>query len=142
MKIHDLITTSDKLADLCERLAKSEFVAVDTEFMRENTYWPELCLVQIADEKKAAAIDPLADGVGAGEINWRTGDRLQLGPGQGQERHRLGHVPGLGQRVRTPIDLRLGEADRLAGLLFQFGFTLLVRLEGRFPVHNFVIGAA
>ena len=49
MKIHDLITTTEALAELCERLAKSEFVAVDTEFMRENTYWPELCLVQIAN---------------------------------------------------------------------------------------------
>lgn len=63
MKIHDLITTTDKLADLCERLAKSEFVTVDTEFMRENTYWPELCLVQIGNEEEAAAIDPLADGI-------------------------------------------------------------------------------
>ena len=63
MKIHDLITTTDKLAELCERLSKSDFVAVDTEFMRENTYWPELCLVQIADENEAAAIDPLADGI-------------------------------------------------------------------------------
>ncbi len=63
MKIHDLITTTDVLADLCERLAKSEFVAVDTEFMRENTYWPELCLVQIANTEEAAAIDPLADGI-------------------------------------------------------------------------------
>jgi len=63
MKIHDLITTSDALADLCERLAKSEFVTVDTEFMRENTYWPELCLVQIANTEEAAAIDPLADGL-------------------------------------------------------------------------------
>ncbi|MEZ5695256.1 MAG: ribonuclease D [Sphingomonadaceae bacterium] len=63
MKIHDLITTSDELAELCERLAKSEFVTVDTEFMRENTYWPELCLVQIANEEEAAAIDPLADGI-------------------------------------------------------------------------------
>ena len=63
MKIHKLITTSDALADLCERLAKSEFVCVDTEFMRESTYWPELCLIQIADEKEAAAIDPMADGL-------------------------------------------------------------------------------
>jgi ribonuclease D len=68
MKIHDLITTTDALADLCERLAKSEFVAVDTEFMRENTYWPELCLVQIANEKEAAAIDPLADGIDLGPL--------------------------------------------------------------------------
>ena len=63
MKIHPLITNSEELADLCARLAQSEFVAVDTEFMRENTYWPELCLVQIANTEEAAAIDPLADGI-------------------------------------------------------------------------------
>ncbi|XAP77499.1 ribonuclease D [Citromicrobium bathyomarinum] len=63
MKIHDLITTTDALADLCDRLGKGDFVCVDTEFMRENTYWPELCLVQIGDEHEAAAIDPLAEGI-------------------------------------------------------------------------------
>ena len=63
MQIHPLITTSEALADLCQRLARADFVAVDTEFMRENTYWPELCLVQIADDKEAAAIDPLAPGI-------------------------------------------------------------------------------
>lgn len=63
MKIHPLITKSDELADLCNRLARSDFVAVDTEFMRENTYWPELCLIQIANADEAAAIDPLAEGL-------------------------------------------------------------------------------
>ncbi len=63
MKIHDLITTTDALNDLVARLAQSDFVTVDTEFMRENTYWPELCLVQIANDKEAAAIDPMADGI-------------------------------------------------------------------------------
>ncbi|MXO89861.1 ribonuclease D [Pontixanthobacter aquaemixtae] len=63
MKIHDLITTTEALDALVARLAQSEFVTVDTEFMRENTYWPELCLVQIANDKEAAAIDPLADGI-------------------------------------------------------------------------------
>ena len=63
MKIHPLITTTEALSDLCTRLAKSDFVAVDTEFMRENTYWPELCLVQIANTEEAAAIDPMADGI-------------------------------------------------------------------------------
>lgn len=63
MKIHPLITDSAELAALCERLAKAEFVCVDTEFMRENTYWPELCLIQIADNEEAAAIDPLAKGL-------------------------------------------------------------------------------
>jgi len=63
MTIHPLITTTDALAELCERLGKGDFVCVDTEFMRENTYWPELCLVQIGDEHEAAAIDPLAKGI-------------------------------------------------------------------------------
>ncbi|WP_284125064.1 ribonuclease D [Parerythrobacter aestuarii] len=63
MKIHELITTTEPLRELCERLAKSEFVCVDTEFMRENTYWPELCLIQIGNEEEAAAVDPLADGI-------------------------------------------------------------------------------
>jgi ribonuclease D len=63
MQIHPLITDSAQLAEFCARLAKSNFVAVDTEFMRENTYYPELCLVQMADENEAAAIDPKADGL-------------------------------------------------------------------------------
>lgn len=63
MQIHPLITDSETLAELCHRLAQSEFVAVDTEFMRENSYWPDLCLVQIADDKEAAAIDPKASGL-------------------------------------------------------------------------------
>ncbi len=63
MKIHPLITKSEDLAALCDRLATAEFVAVDTEFIRENTYWPQLCLVQIADTNEAAAIDPLAKGI-------------------------------------------------------------------------------
>ena len=63
MKIHELITDTQTLADLCERLAQGEFVCVDTEFMRENTYYPELCLVQIGNEDEAAAVDPLADGI-------------------------------------------------------------------------------
>src|SRR6478735_6307520 len=62
-KIHPLITQTGELADLCERLAKSEFVCVDTEFMRENTYYPLLCLVQLGNEEEAAAIDPLAEGI-------------------------------------------------------------------------------
>ncbi|WP_265529686.1 ribonuclease D [Sphingomicrobium marinum] len=63
MKIHKLITKTEDLDALVERLATHEFVAVDTEFMRENTYWPELCLIQIASPDEAAAIDPLADGI-------------------------------------------------------------------------------
>jgi len=63
MHILPLITDSASLANLCHRLAEADFVAVDTEFMRESTYWPELCLIQIADENEAAAIDPKAPGL-------------------------------------------------------------------------------
>ena len=63
MEIHPLITDSKVLAALCKRLAKSPFVTVDTEFMRESTFWPELCLIQIADADEAAAIDPMANGL-------------------------------------------------------------------------------
>jgi ribonuclease D len=60
MKIHPLITGSAQLAELCERLARSPYVIVDTEFMRENTFFPDLCLVQLSDGKEAAAVDPKA----------------------------------------------------------------------------------
>jgi ribonuclease D len=60
MQIHPLITDSASLAALCDRLSRSDFIAVDTEFMRENTFWPDLCLIQIADANEAAAIDPKA----------------------------------------------------------------------------------
>ena len=63
MIIHPLISESAPLAALCERLAQSPYVMVDTEFMRENSYWPELCLIQIADANEAAAIDPMASGI-------------------------------------------------------------------------------
>ncbi len=60
MHIHDLICDSASLANLCSRLSSAPFITVDTEFMRENSYWPELCLIQIADTNEAAAIDPMA----------------------------------------------------------------------------------
>ncbi|MBL8673477.1 MAG: ribonuclease D [Rhodospirillales bacterium] len=58
-----LITTTDALAAFCERLATAEFVTVDTEFMRERTYWPQLCLAQVGGPDEAAAIDSLAPGI-------------------------------------------------------------------------------
>lgn len=63
MHIHPLINDSATLANLCTRLSSADFVCVDTEFMRENTFWPELCLIQIADVNEAAAIDPMAPGL-------------------------------------------------------------------------------
>lgn len=62
MQTH-LITDTKTLADFCSGLADDEAVAVDTEFMRERTYWAKLCLIQLAGSTGAAAIDPLADGI-------------------------------------------------------------------------------
>jgi ribonuclease D len=58
-----LITTTDDLAALCSRLATHPYVTVDTEFMRETTFWPKLCVIQLASDDEAAAIDALADGI-------------------------------------------------------------------------------
>src|SRR3546814_17979299 len=105
MQIHPLITDSKSLAELCGRLSKSEFVAVDTEFMREQTYWPALCLVQIADavvrrneqgvvEHRSLQVDTAAKNAKAG-----------VGPGT--ERR-------TGAR-RTGTDKRVDGHDRSAG---------------------------
>ena len=58
-----LITTTAELATFCARQAEAAFVTVDTEFLRDKTYWPQLCLVQIAGAHEAAAIDTLAPGI-------------------------------------------------------------------------------
>ncbi|MBC7504621.1 MAG: ribonuclease D [Sandarakinorhabdus sp.] len=63
MIIHPLVTDTATLAALCQRLALADFVTVDTEFMRESTYYPDLCLVQVASPDEAAAIDPKAPGI-------------------------------------------------------------------------------
>jgi len=57
------ITTTAELAVFCSKLKGQPFVAVDTEFMRETTYWPKLCLIQAAAEGVEACIDPLAEGL-------------------------------------------------------------------------------
>nr|WP_070959520.1 ribonuclease D [Hyphomonas sp. Mor2] len=60
------ITDQDALADACERLAKGSFLCVDTEFHRETTYWPELCLIQASCEDYEVMIDPMSDDLDIG----------------------------------------------------------------------------
>jgi ribonuclease D len=57
------ITTTKKLAEACARLAKYPFVTVDTEFQRETTYYPKLCIAQIASSEEAVVVDALAEGI-------------------------------------------------------------------------------
>ena len=58
-----LITTTAELATFCKAVSSDDYVTVDTEFLRETTYYPKLCLIQIAGKTEAALIDPLAPGI-------------------------------------------------------------------------------
>lgn len=55
------ITSTEELARFCASLATTPYVTVDTEFMRETTYWPKVCLIQLAGPDEARVIDPLAE---------------------------------------------------------------------------------
>jgi ribonuclease D len=63
MKSMEPITATSELAETCRRLALHPFVTVDTEFLRESTYYPQLCVVQMASPKDAVVIDALAHGL-------------------------------------------------------------------------------
>ncbi|MBL4812696.1 MAG: ribonuclease D, partial [Rhodobacteraceae bacterium] len=63
-----ILTTTPELAEFCIRAAKSPYITVDTEFLRERTYYSKLCLIQIAylgdgEEEDAVLVDPLAEGL-------------------------------------------------------------------------------
>src|SRR5712672_2458153 len=57
------ITTTKELAAVCSRMAKHAFITVDTEFLRETTYFPILCVAQMASTDEAVVVDALADGI-------------------------------------------------------------------------------
>jgi ribonuclease D len=59
----DSITTTDELRAVCDRMAKHRYVTVDTEFLRETTYYPLLCVAQMATEDEAVVVDALAPGI-------------------------------------------------------------------------------
>src|SRR5580700_5812150 len=58
-----LISTPEDLSAVCRRLAAHPFVTVDTEFLRETTFWPKVCLIQMASPEEAFAVDTLAEGL-------------------------------------------------------------------------------
>ena len=59
----ELITTTSDLASICARMARHPVITVDTEFLRETTYYPLLCVVQMASAEEAVVIDTLAEGI-------------------------------------------------------------------------------
>ncbi|WP_108003219.1 ribonuclease D [Mycoplana dimorpha] len=58
-----MIETTAALAEACALLAKSDYLTIDTEFLRETTFWPELCLIQMAGPETAVIVDPMAEGI-------------------------------------------------------------------------------
>ena len=58
-----LITTTPELAAVCDRLSRHPVITVDTEFLRETTYYPLLCVIQMASSEEAVVIDALAEGL-------------------------------------------------------------------------------
>jgi ribonuclease D len=73
-----VITDTQALAAFCARQQGMDFIAVDTEFMRERTYWPILCLVQVAGSDEAAAIDALAPGIDLAPLSALMADEKTL----------------------------------------------------------------
>lgn len=59
----DMITTTEELTAACERLSRHSFITVDTEFLRETTFWPLLCVVQLASTDEAVVVDAVAEGI-------------------------------------------------------------------------------
>ena len=73
-----VISDTRDLAAFCERLSRAEFITVDTEFLRESTFWAQLCLVQIAGPDEAAIVDPLAPGLDLAPFYALMGDERVL----------------------------------------------------------------
>ena len=125
MKIHPLIRSTDDLANLVSRMKGHDFVAVDTEFMRENSYWPDLCLVQVASPDEAAAIDPKADGINLDpllELMVRNDDILKVFHAGGQDLEIIHNLTG---EVPNPLfDTQV--AAMALGYGEQIGYSNLV----------------
>ncbi len=125
----NVITSTKELARFCTELARNDYVTVDTEFMRERTFWPILCLVQLAGPDEAAAVDPLADGIDLAPLFELMADpdvlKVMHGSRQDVEifHHLTGHVP-------TPLyDTQI--AAMVCGFGEQVGYeTLISKLTG------------
>jgi ribonuclease D len=124
MPAMSVIETTDDLARFCRRLAGSAFVTVDTEFMRESTYWPRLCLVQVAGPAEARAIDPMAPGIDLGPLFdlLRVPDTLKVFHAARQDLEIFYHLMG---EVPAPLfDTQV--AAMVCGFGEQVGYETLV----------------
>lgn len=127
--IMTLITTTDELAAFCRSLAGADYIAVDTEFLREKTYWPQLCLVQVAGPKEAVAIDPLSEDLDMAPLYELMADSgiLKVFHAARQDLEIFHHLTG---QVPTPLfDTQV--AAMVCGFGDSVGYeTLISRLTG------------
>ncbi len=125
----NIVETTRDLRALTSRLAKEEFVTVDTEFMRERTFWPKLCLVQVAGENEVAIIDPLAPGLDLAPLFELMADErvLKVFHAGRQDIEIFHHLTG---RIPTPVfDTQI--AAMVCGFGDQVGYeALATRLAG------------
>ncbi len=120
----ELIDSAEKLSDACERLANQPYLAVDTEFVREKTYYPVLCLIQIASPQVCVCIDPLAiDDLTPLATLLLNRDSIKIFHAARQDLEILQQTLG---QVPTPIfDTQI--AATLLGLGDQLGYANLVK---------------
>ena len=131
-----MITTTPELAALCETLAKGDYVAVDTEFLREQTFWPLLCLVQLAGPD---AIRALSSDTGIGDVaRHRHGERNTAAEDQDSLKlpaaeHRVGHTAAREERLALAKRklVSVGRRERMRHVVFgRSGF------ESEAPAHS------
>ena len=129
-----IITNTPALSALCERLSAAEYVTVDTEFLRESTYWPILCLVQVAapegePDEDGAIIDPMAEGIDLAPF-WdlmRNTDVLKVFHAARQDLEIMWHM---GEVIPEPLfDTQV--AATVCGFGESVGYEAIVRVLAR-----------
>ncbi|MBT5075703.1 MAG: ribonuclease D [Rhodospirillales bacterium] len=110
-----ILKDTESLAQFCDSLTGADFVTVDTEFMRERTYWPELCLVQLGGPDEAAIVDPLAKGIDLSPLFKLVNDEpvLKVFHAARQDLEIFHHLTG---KIPTPIF-----DTQVAGMVCGFG---------------------
>jgi len=119
-----LVTTTEALQELCVRLRGETFVTVDTEFMRERTYWPELCVVQLGGPAEVAVVDALAPSLDLASLGELLADRSVVKVFHAARQDIEIFVLKFGQVPQPLFDTQVGAM--VAGFGDQVGYDALV----------------
>ncbi len=121
----NIITDTKSLEDICQKLAQQNYMTIDTEFIREKTYFPNLCLIQVANDDVEAIIDPLADGIDLAPLFKLLQNKnvLKVMHGGRQDVEIFYHLSG---QIPTPLfDTQI--AGMVVGLGDQIGYESLIK---------------